>query len=59
MMKLTIDEQWDLVFQLDRLLQHDLGNLPELAAGNWSRSSLEAMWRDLKIGPLPDLRQSS
>lgn len=36
MRKLTIDDQWTLVFLLDSLLQHDLGDLPEMNAGNWS-----------------------
>lgn len=59
MPKLTIDEQWALVFMLDRLLnQHDFGHLPEFTQGAWSRRNVEALWRDLKAGPLPDLRQS-
>jgi hypothetical protein len=58
MPKLTIDDQWSLVFLLDALLQHDLGNLPEMNSGNWSRRNVEALWRDLKAGPLPDLRRS-
>lgn len=56
MPKLTIDDQWNLTFLLDSLLQHDFGNLPEHIHGNWSRKNVEALWRDLKAGPLPDLR---
>ena len=55
-MKLTRDEQWNLVFMLDKLLQHDFGDLPEFNQGEWSRKNVEALWRDLKDRPLSDLR---
>lgn len=56
MQKLSVDEQWQLVFLLDRLLNHDFGDLPEFKQGHWSRETAQAMWRDLKQGPLPDTR---